>query len=1306
MMKEKFLLLQIVILAILLFPCLNVETIASTPDIGYAILVAGDEEISFPWLLLDRKAINNDLNKAYRILQNLGFDDSRIFYLNPYGVQDVDNDGEDEVDMPTTESGIQYALTDWASMRVGPDSPLILYMVGHALPGCFFWADTGIVMPSELDGWLDSLPEGTLTLIVIDACYSGSFITTADNGSISKANRIVITSSDASSESDSYLIFGSLFSHELWKRLEEGKNVKDAFIEATDAANWLGLLGGQSWDPRLDDNGDAQGHSPWSLGNDGQLAETMTIGTYGGAPSIGEDAPDPALFEDCYTRNGGSTVLGYPINKVHRWWDGYIQDFRGGEGYKGAIMQPDGINDAYAIYGAIWAKYLSMGGAGGSLGYPLTDETEGAVSSVTSCRCRYNKFEGGAIVHRKEYEDYNSVTVFLGHGIFNKWEDLGLGWYAVGLPVSDEYDAAESGASGFDTTGVACDFEAGHIYWHRTGVYANSAFEVHWQLDDVYQNEGGPGGWLGYPVSDTYSNDAGYAQSDFEGGYITTTDHINYQAFAYTGLPSVQTNPATSVSSTSATIHGQIIDDGGSAITERRFDWGSTPSCSDGWTADVSVSGDNFSYNHYGLQSGTKYYFRAWAKNEEGWSHGASLPFTTTAIQGSELSADFNTDYVVNFDDFAILASTWRTDPDEPHWNAICDISDPADDIIDELDLGKFAQYWLPERFPYSGITTRVSVNSAGQEGNGSSAYPSLSADGRFVAFASDASNLVEGHGPIRNIFVHDRQTAETTVVNVSCREGQADAGSYGQDISADGRYVVFHSGSTILICPHYGGYTDIFVRDRQIGETTLVSVNSAGVQGNGDSGGYQNYPAISADGRYVAFGSDANNLVQGDTNGNGDIFVHDRQTGQTTRVSVSSAAVQGSGRSWWPAISADGRYVAFGSDANNLVQGDTNRKADVFVHDHQTGETTRVSVSSAGVQGNYNSYYPAISGDGRYIVFQSYASNIVEGDTNWNRDIFVHDRQTGEIARASVSSAGLQANDDNWWPAISANGRYVAFRSYANNLVECDTNGCADVFVHDRQTGETTRVSVGSAGVQANGGSSYHSAPAFSMDGRYVAFDSVANNLVEGDTNGCMDLFVHDRFASSLPDLVVTDVNTQPAPPNAADFADISIQIKNQGLSDATETFSLEFYFDGVYQGHVYVDGLEAGDTHTSTWYGILWPGDTNDHTLKAVIDTENAITEYNEINNQRSDQFAAPQPPQGTGTLKIQSNPGGANVYIDDEYKGQTPASGYLTITDLDAGDHGLKVTKSGYQDWAGEVTIPPEKTNYEAVILEPNS
>jgi hypothetical protein len=269
-----------------------------------------------------------------------------------------------------------------------------------------------------------------------------------------------------------------------------------------------------------------------------------------------------------------------------------------------------------------------------------------------------------------------------------------------------------------------------------------------------------------------------------------------------------------------------------------------------------------------------------------------------------------------------------------------------------------------------------------------------------------------------------------------------------------------------------------------------------------------------------VAFYSEASNLVPDDTNGCLDVFVHDRQTGATERVSVDSDGNQGNRASRSPSISGDGRYVAVWSWASNLVPGDTNTSTDVFVHDRQTRATARVSVDSAGSQGNSDSYPPSVSADGRYVAFYSEASNLVPDDTNGYLDVFVHDRQTGATERLSVDSGGNQGNGESEYPAISADGRYVAFDSGASNLVPGDTNyscdndnddvyddNCSDVFVHDRQTGATERVSVDSAGSQGNANSIV---PAISVDARYVAFWSWAPNLVPGVSG--VHVYVHDR--------------------------------------------------------------------------------------------------------------------------------------------------------------------------------------------------
>ncbi len=411
-----------------------------------------------------------------------------------------------------------------------------------------------------------------------------------------------------------------------------------------------------------------------------------------------------------------------------------------------------------------------------------------------------------------------------------------------------------------------------------------------------------------------------------------------------------------------------------------------------------------------------------------------------------------------------------------------------------------------------SGITTRVSLPDEGSEANADSRFPAISADGRYVAFQSFASNMVGGdENGVYDIFVRDRQAGRTVLVSATPHGEEGNLDSEGPSISADGRYIAFSSGASDLVYGDGNTTTDVFVRDMQIGQTTRVSVDSNGQEAADASG----QAAISADGRYVAFLSWASNLVISDTNHNSDIFVHDRQTGQTTRVSVASDGQEGNARSYHPAISADGRYVAFVSHADNLVASDINNQDDIFLHDRETRQTTRVSIAWNGAQANSWSDNPAISADGRYVAFDSRASNLVISDTNGAYlDVFVYDRYTGQITIVSVNSSGEQGNSDSGWPAISADGRYVAFVSYADNLVGGDTNGTWDVFLHDRQTGQTTRVSVTSGGGQGDGPSEY---PAISPDGRYVAFESDATQLVASDTNGARDVFLHDRGSSEV---------------------------------------------------------------------------------------------------------------------------------------------------------------------------------------------
>jgi len=346
-----------------------------------------------------------------------------------------------------------------------------------------------------------------------------------------------------------------------------------------------------------------------------------------------------------------------------------------------------------------------------------------------------------------------------------------------------------------------------------------------------------------------------------------------------------------------------------------------------------------------------------------------------------------------------------------------------------------------------------------------------------------------------------------TTVVSYAPDGGNTNNSSFFPSISADGRYVVFESLASNLVAGDTNDNWDVFRHDLASGDIVRVSVADNETQANLSS--YQ--PSISADGRYVAFYSIATNLVGGDdTNGQQDVFVRDLTAGTTVRVSVADDETQATGDSYYPSISADGRYVAFTSRATNLVGGDdTNSNTDVFVRDLTDGETVRVSVADDETQATGDSYNASISANGRYVAFQSYASNLVAGDTNGSTDVFARDLTDGTTVRISVADNETQADDGSYDASISPDGRYVAFTSLATNLVGGDdTNSNTDVFVRDLTDGTTTRVSVADNETQANGGS-YQ--PSISADGRYVAFYSDSNNLVADDTNSRYDVFVRD---------------------------------------------------------------------------------------------------------------------------------------------------------------------------------------------------
>jgi Tol biopolymer transport system component len=407
-------------------------------------------------------------------------------------------------------------------------------------------------------------------------------------------------------------------------------------------------------------------------------------------------------------------------------------------------------------------------------------------------------------------------------------------------------------------------------------------------------------------------------------------------------------------------------------------------------------------------------------------------------------------------------------------------------------------------------VVARVSVDSSGVEGNAASDTPVISSDGRFVAFLSTATNLTSDTARILEpqVFLHDRATGTTECISVSTSGAVGNRSCYTPAITSDGRYVAFATDATNLVPAGGTGFFEIYLRDRVTHKTERVSLPSTGNPQDGDSF----FPAISADGLIVAFESSSSNLVDNDTNRTWDVFVRDRSMSRTELVSLSSFGQPGDSDSRDPSISDDGTLVAFDSESNNLVANDRNGYQDVFVRDRSAGTTGRVSVDSSGGEGDYYSSLPSISADGSCVAFESWSDNLVANDTNRETDVFVHERTSGVTERVSVDAAGGELHyDRSEYASISGDGSLVSFTSWANNVTPSDTNGVADVFIRDRNAATTTVVTVDCAWAAANGESILH---ALSSDGTCIAFSSAATDLIDGDTNRCLDVFVNDLSA------------------------------------------------------------------------------------------------------------------------------------------------------------------------------------------------
>ncbi|MCC6953385.1 MAG: PD40 domain-containing protein [Deltaproteobacteria bacterium] len=449
-------------------------------------------------------------------------------------------------------------------------------------------------------------------------------------------------------------------------------------------------------------------------------------------------------------------------------------------------------------------------------------------------------------------------------------------------------------------------------------------------------------------------------------------------------------------------------------------------------------------------------------------------------------------------------------------------------------------------------------MSNSGASGTGDARLGGMSGDGRYVVFSTLATNIGSGDtNGFEDVFVRDRLTGETRQISRGVGGAQTNSGSWQSSISYDGRFVVYRSNASNIVSGDTNGAADVFVYDMQTGTTELVSVNSSGTIGNGTS----HEPTISADGRYVAFQSNATNLISGDTNATDDAFVYDRLTRTTQRVSVSSTGAQLALGGSSPFISGDGERVTF--QTTSAVDGlDTNGALDAAVWSRTSGTAASGSVGVGGTTGNAASTAGRISSDGNTLMFASAATNLVSGDTNGVADVFIRNLITGQTTLVSVADDETLGNANSTTSQLSANGRFIAFRSTATNLVTGDTNAVEDVFVRDTVAGTTTRLTVSPTGVEANGASTN---AALSGDGQYALIMSAATNLVAGDTNGAVNVFVTRNigisravgFSSMITPFVGVGISTAKQAQMAQSTIDTYLQELNVSVGKLGATVS-----------------------------------------------------------------------------------------------------------------------------------------------------
>ncbi len=562
----------------------------------------------------------------------------------------------------------------------------------------------------------------------------------------------------------------------------------------------------------------------------------------------------------------------------------------------------------------------------------------------------------------------------------------------------------------------------------------------------------------------------------------------------------------------------------------------------------------------------------------------------------------------------------------------------------------------------------RISVTATGAEGNASSDSPSLSADGRYVAFQS-SSILVPGDTGVSDIFVYDRITNSLSKITNGPNGALADGGSFFPSISNDGRMVAYWSSATNLVAGDTNAVADVFVYDRQTQTTTLISRGAGGVLGNGSSDSGLD---ISGDGRFVTFQSNANNLVAGDTNSVSDVFVVDLQNSDfASRIQLLSKSTTGgpaNGSSLRPMISDDGSQIVFESSANNMVAADTNGASDIFVVNRVSSVLRRISQAQGGTQANSSSQGAAISGDGRMAAYWSNATNLVSSDTNSLADVFVVDLQTNLVELVSLTNSGQLAGGVGR-PMLSTTGRYVGFTSTSSLLTNSGVN---DVFLRDRSTSTTRRVSQTLVGSASGGASNFFG---LSDDGRWLAFGSDAKHLIPGDTNLARDCFLVDLSTAWMPNAIAVSLGVSQTL-SGLNFGNRPTvgEITGSSWQDTSRSGTREANEAGLAGRQIYIDlnnngAFDAGEPNTLTDSAgnyRLSPAPNGTQLIREVLPANWVAT--------------APNPPVHTRTI------GSRNVNLNFEELGTIVATQVLSAYERDV--FVLATTSNLASQWRIEV------------------